>query len=95
MVELDIQRLGIGLSEYTDAKEMWMRSRAEDGSSNLYWRGPVPLNIEIFDALGRKVQTLSVESNNQPLSPPSAAGGPLFFRTTSGFRTISTYTWVP
>jgi endonuclease/exonuclease/phosphatase family metal-dependent hydrolase len=95
MVELDIQRLGIGMSEYADAKEMWMRSRADDGSSILYWRGPVPLNIEVFDALGRKVQTLSVESNNQPLSPPSAASGPLFFRTASESRTLSTYTWVP
>jgi endonuclease/exonuclease/phosphatase family metal-dependent hydrolase len=95
MVELDIQRLGIGVSEWTSTKDLWMRGRADDGSSVLYWRGPVPQVLEAFDALGRTVQTFSIESNNQPLSPPSSAGGPLFFRTSPGSSTRSTYTWVP
>jgi hypothetical protein len=95
MVELDIQRLGIGVSEWTSTKDLWMRGRADDGSSVLYWRGPVPQVLEAFDALGRTVQTFSIESNNQPLSPPSTAGGPLFFRTSPGSSTRSTFTWVP
>lgn len=94
MVELDIQRLGIGVAEWNNPKDLWMRGKTDDGSSAVYWRGAVPQQVEVFDAWGRKVQDQVIESNNTPIHPLQT-DGPLFFRATSGSHPPSTFTWIP
>ena len=94
LVELDIQRLGIGLSEYADAQRYWQQTRDANGGSSLYWRGPLPAQVDAYDAYGRWVHTQRVEQNNQPLERPSAASGLIFLRAGNG-SSSATYTWVP
>ena len=94
LVELDIQRLGIGLSEYADAQRYWQQTRDDNGGSSLYWRGPLPAQVDAYDAYGRWVHTQRVEQNNQPLERPSAASGLIFLRAGNG-SSSATYTWVP
>jgi endonuclease/exonuclease/phosphatase family metal-dependent hydrolase len=94
LVELDIQRLGIGLDEYADAQRYWQQTRDANGGSSLYWRGPLPAQVDAYDAYGRWVHTQRVEQNNQPLERPSAASGLIFLRAENG-SSSATYTWVP
>jgi len=94
LVELDIQRLGIGLDEYADAQRYWQQTRDANGGSSLYWRGPLPAQVDAYDAYGRWVHTQRVEQNNQPLERPSAASGLIFLRAGNG-SSSATYTWVP
>ena len=94
LVELDIQRLGIGLDEPADAQRYWQQTRDANGGSSLYWRGPLPAQVDAYDAYGRWVHTQRVEQNNQPLERPSAASGLIFLRAENG-SSSATYTWVP
>jgi len=94
LVELDIQRVGIGLDEYADAQRYWQQTRDANGGSSLYWRGPLPAQVDAYDAYGRWVHTQRVEQNNQPLERPSAASGLIFLRAENG-SSSATYTWVP
>jgi endonuclease/exonuclease/phosphatase family metal-dependent hydrolase len=94
LVELDIQRLGIGLDEPAAAQRYWQQTRDANGGSSLYWRGPLPAQVDAYDAYGRWVHTQRVEQNNQPLERPSAASGLIFLRAENG-SSSATYTWVP
>jgi endonuclease/exonuclease/phosphatase family metal-dependent hydrolase len=94
LVELDIQRLGIGLEEPAAAQRYWQQTRDANGGSSLYWRGPLPAQVDAYDAYGRWVHTQRVEQNNQPLERPSAASGLIFLRAENG-SSSATYTWVP
>ena len=94
LVELEVQRLGIGLDEPAAAQRYWQQTRDANGGSSLYWRGPLPAQVDAYDAYGRWVHTQRVEQNNQPLERPSAASGLIFLRAENG-SSSATYTWVP
>lgn len=95
VVELDVQRLGIGLDEPAAApKKFWQQTREANGSTSLYWRGPVPTQVDAYDAYGRWIHSQRIEQNNQPLERPSAGSGLIFLR--AGNAPLSaTYTWAP
>jgi endonuclease/exonuclease/phosphatase family metal-dependent hydrolase len=94
LVELEVQRLGIGLDETAAAQRYWQQTRDANGVTSLYWRGPLPTQVDAYDAYGRWVHTQRVEQNNQPLERPSAASGLIFLRSGNG-SSSATYTWAP
>lgn len=95
VVELDVQRLGIGLPEEPQSSSgLWREHRDWDGQKRLYWRGPVPTAVEAYDALGRRVFVQTVSGNNDPIERPESAKHLLFLRATSTTHS-ETYTWVP
>ena len=94
LVELEVQRLGIGLDETAAAQRYWQQTRDANGVTSLYWRGPLPTQVDAYDAYGRWVHTQRVEQNNQPLERPSAASGLIFLRAGNG-SSSATYTWAP
>ena len=94
LVELEVQRLGIGLNEPAAApKRFWQQRREANGGTSLYWRGPVPTQVDAYDAYGRWIHTQRVEHNNQPLERPAAAG--LIFLRAGTASSSATYTWAP
>lgn len=94
VVELEVQRLGIGLEESPNNVDFWQQTRTASGETDVFWRGPLPAVVETLDAYGRRLHTQKVEQNNQPLERPYGVSGMLFLRA-SYRSSFATYKWVP